>query len=80
MDVESAATFLVGSILICSGLIVSCLAIIFLNNIFAKFWKPVKFTILDPFKIPQNARFIDESELQPKTDIKTTANNKGELK
>ena len=80
MDVESAATFVVGSILICSGLIVTCLTIVLLNNIFAKFWKPIKFTILDPFKIPHNTRFIDESELQPKTDIKTTANNNGELK
>ena len=80
MDVESAATFLVGSILICSGLIVICLAIVLLNNIVAKFWKPVRFSVFDPFKVHYNTRFIDESKLQSKTDIKTTANNKSELK
>ena len=42
MEVSSASIFLVGSILISLGMIVLVSAIVFVNNIIAKFWKPVK--------------------------------------
>jgi len=80
MDMDQAAVFFAGSVLTMLGFVVIVVGVVVINNIIYKFWKPVKFTILDPFKVHHNTRFIDESELQSKTDIKTTANNKGELK
>ena len=43
MDVSSASIFLVGSVLISLGMIVLVTAIVFVNNIIARFWKPIKF-------------------------------------
>jgi hypothetical protein len=42
MEVASASVFLVGSVLISLGMIVLVSAIVLVNNIIAKFWKPVK--------------------------------------
>ena len=42
MEVASASVFLVGSVLISLGMIVLVSAVVFVNNIIAKFWKPVK--------------------------------------
>lgn len=41
MDIDSSANFLVGSILTCLGLAIVGILIVFLNNIFSKYWKPV---------------------------------------
>ena len=42
MELESAAEFLVGSILIGLGAITLTIAAVTINNILAKYWKPVK--------------------------------------
>jgi len=42
MEVGSASVFLVGSVLISLGMIVLVSAVVFVNNIIARFWKPVK--------------------------------------
>jgi hypothetical protein len=42
MDIGQASTFLVGSLLVSIAVIVLCAMLIFLNNLFARFWKPVK--------------------------------------
>jgi hypothetical protein len=42
MDMDQAAVFLAGSILTALGFIVVVISIVIINNIFAKFWKPVK--------------------------------------
>ena len=42
MELSSASTFLVGSVLISLGMIVLVSAVVFVNNIIARFWKPVK--------------------------------------
>lgn len=51
MDVVSASNFFVGSILYGMGIIVLVAVFVLINNLFAKFWKPVqvlKFTDYPP--------------------------------
>ena len=43
MDMDNAATWLAGSILLMLGFIVIVSGIVAINNILHKFWKPVKF-------------------------------------
>ena len=64
MDIDQAAAFLVGSILVGIGCIVIASLILFLNNIFAKFWKPVQWSVFsDINNITNGARFIDQKEV-----------------
>ena len=42
MDMDTSATFLAGSILVMMGFIVIIMGIVLINNIFHRFWKPVK--------------------------------------
>ena len=42
MDRDQASVFLAGSILTCLGFVVITIAILTVNNLIAKFWKPVK--------------------------------------
>lgn len=46
MDIVTAATFFVGSILFSFGVIVLALAVLLLNNIYSKYWKPIEWRIL----------------------------------
>lgn len=70
MDVDQAATFLAGAILTGAGFAVTGIVIVFLNNLFHKYWKPIK--IFTPESWPNTpARFATEEELQriePKID------------
>lgn len=65
MDIDAAATFFVGSILMGLGVIIIAMVILLINNIFNKFWKPVKFSV---YQIPQYT-YVD-----PPMDIANTAN------
>jgi len=42
MDMDQAAVFLAGSILTMLGFIVVVIGIVVINNIFAKYWKPIQ--------------------------------------
>ncbi len=42
MDMDQAAVFLAGSVLVIIGLIVIVVGMVVINNIIAKFWKPVR--------------------------------------
>jgi hypothetical protein len=42
MTVESAATFLAGSLLIGLSLCFLTVVIVFVNNVFSRFWVPIK--------------------------------------
>lgn len=48
MDIQPAVNFLVGSILLSLGIIVVGIAILILNNLFSKYWKPIKWQIFQP--------------------------------
>ena len=50
MDINTAAAFFVGMILIGFGVIVIAMVVLLLNNLFSKYWKPVKFSI---YEFPQ---------------------------
>jgi len=64
MDIEQAANFLIGSILIGIGCIVIASLILFLNNLFARYWKPVKWSVFsDINNITNGARFVDPKEI-----------------
>ena len=64
MTVDSAATFFVASILTGFGVIIIALIILTLNNLFSKFWKPIKWNVYVPF-IPTE---------EPKLESTATAN------
>ena len=49
MDVNNAANFLVGTMLISFAFCIIALSILFLNNMFSKYWKPVVWKLTDVF-------------------------------
>ena len=49
MTVDSAATFFVASILTGFGVIIIAIIILTLNNLFSRFWKPIKWNVYVPF-------------------------------
>lgn len=59
MDIESAANFLVGSILSGLGFCILAIVIVFINNILSKYWKPVK---IIHWQTPPS-RFATEEEM-----------------
>ena len=63
MDMDQAAVFLAGSILTALGFIVVVISIVIINNIIAKFWKPVKLFTADSWNINPPERFASQEEL-----------------
>jgi len=70
MEIESAANFLAGTILVGIGSIVIICVVVTINNILHKYWKPVTLG----FYLPNtNVRFIEpevEKTVEPKLDEK----------
>ena len=62
MDMDQASVFLAGSILTCLGFIVVAIAILVVNNLVAKYWKPI--TILRFEDVPP-PRFVEAQESTP---------------
>jgi hypothetical protein len=64
MDMDQAAVFLAGSILTALGFVIIIAAIIAVNNLLYKFWKPVKIFTADSWNAmnPPN-RFASQDEL-----------------
>jgi hypothetical protein len=69
MDMDNSAVFLAASILMGLGFIVVGITIIVLNNLFAKYWKPIEWSII-PEAIRNYtytpSRFDDQHEIEPK--------------
>jgi hypothetical protein len=69
MDIDSASTFLSGAILLGLGFIVVGIVILVLNNIFHKYWKPVRIFTEDSWvafnPTSQSPRFIEPNEIAP---------------
>jgi len=59
MDMDQAAVFLAGSILTALGFIVVFIAIVIINNILSKYWKPVKLWRFEEHP----SRFASQEEL-----------------
>jgi hypothetical protein len=66
MTVDSAATFFVASILTGFGVIIIAVIILALNNLFSKFWKPIRWNVYVPF-IP-----TEEPKLEPMANTANT--------
>ena len=74
MDIGVAATFFVGSILFSFGFIVIAMAVLLLNNIYSKFWKPIEWRILPDvtyhFIEPTNeVKEQNDVERKPKSNV-----------
>jgi hypothetical protein len=64
MDMDQAAVFLAGSILTMLGFIVVIAAIVVINNIIHKYWKPIRIFTADSWYInTPPARFIEPEEV-----------------
>ena len=50
MEMDSAAVFLAGSILVMLGFVVVAMGVVAINNIFAIYWHPVKIFTPDSWK------------------------------
>ena len=59
MDMDQAAVFLAGSILTALGFVVVVIAIVIINNILSKYWKPVKIWRFEEHP----SRFASQEEL-----------------
>ena len=69
MDMDQAAVFLAGSILTALGFVVVIAAVVVVNNILSKYWKPVRIFTADSWNFNPPQRFIDETEA-PKIEPK----------
>ena len=63
MEIDSSAQFLVGSILMGLGFCVIAVSLVFINNILAKYWKPVKIWV-PSYMAEHPPRFATDEELQ----------------
>jgi hypothetical protein len=64
MDMDQAAVFLAGSILTALGFLVVIAAIVIVNNILHKYWKPVKIFTSDSWNVNPPHRFVEPHELE----------------
>jgi hypothetical protein len=60
MDMDQAAVFLGGSILTMLGFIVVIIGVVAINNIIARFWKPVRIFTPDSWTAINPPQFINQ--------------------
>jgi len=60
---DQAAVFLAGSILTALGFIVVVAAIVAVNNIISRYWKPVRIFSADSWNLNPPVRYATEDEL-----------------
>ena len=70
MTVDSAATFFVASILTGFGVIIIAIIILTLNNLFSRFWKPIKWNVYMPFILTEDPRVEQPTANTANTTIK----------
>ena len=63
MDMDQAAVFLGGSILTMLGFVIVVAGIVVINNIIAKYWKPVRIFTKDSWHLNPPQRFASQEEL-----------------
>lgn len=71
MDIDKAAVFLAGSVLIMLGVIVIVAGSVVINNILHKYWKPVKIFTADSWQpfgetLPRYAATEELAKIEPK--------------
>ena len=69
MDMDQAAVFLAGSILTALGFIVVVIGLVVINNIIARYWRPIRIFTEDSWKgISGNPRFAEPPEVEKSQD------------
>jgi hypothetical protein len=63
MDVENAASILAGSILIGLSIVIFVIVAVAINNLIAKYWKPVRIFTADSWNFNPPARFVEPEEV-----------------
>jgi len=76
MDMDRAAVFLAGSILTSLGFIIVIGAIIVVNNLLNKYWKPVRIFTTDSWHVNPPSIFVEEQSPKIEPIIDNTKNNK----
>jgi hypothetical protein len=64
MDMDQAAVFLAGSILTALGFLVVIGAIIIVNNLLSKYWKPVRIFTSDSWNLNPPVRYATPEEME----------------
>ena len=64
MDMDQAAVFLAGSILTALGFVVVVAAIVVVNNVLHKYWKPVRIFTQDSWHINPPQHFAEPHEVE----------------
>lgn len=64
MDMDQAAVFLAGSILTALGFVVVIIAIVFVNNVLHKYWKPVRIFTSDSWNLNPPVRYATPEEIE----------------
>jgi len=64
MDMDQSAVFLAGSILTALGFLVVIAAIVVVNNILHKYWKPVRIFTHDSWNLNPPHRFVEPHEVE----------------
>jgi len=70
MDMDQAAVFLAGSILTAIGFIVIVAAVVAVNNIIHRYWKPIKIFTPDSWNLNPPSRFVESHELDKSQEPK----------
>jgi len=70
MDMDQAAVFLAGSILTAIGFIVIVAAVVAVNNIIHRYWKPIKIFTPDSWNLNPPSRFVEPYELDKSQEPK----------
>jgi hypothetical protein len=72
MDMDQASVFLAGSILTCLGFIVIAIAVLVVNNLLAKYWKPVKWIRFEDVPPPRYVEMPAEPTVANAAPTNTT--------
>ena len=70
MDIDQAAVFLAGSILTAVGFVVIVAAVVAINNIIHRYWKPVRIFTADSWNLGTGSRFAEPHELDKSQEPK----------
>ena len=70
MDIDQAAVFLAGSILTAVGFVVIVAAVVAINNIIHRYWKPIQIFTPDSWNLHPPSRFVEPHELDKSQEPK----------
>ena len=72
MKVESASTFLASVILSGAGFTLICVVLVIINNLFAKYWKPVNLWYFTPklfdYSLPRFGTIEETNQVSPRLE------------